>query len=296
MKILKNQYNELRSGWAVAAVVMLIIVGQLAGSALVPGDINESDLSIKIIVTLVYSLITIVGGVFLFKLIYKRPIYQLGLIKKKCLSWLLHGAILGTISMGLVFFLLSLTGQLKVLYIDTGKLFSFYIIIELLSVGFTAFSEELLARGFIMTAFKTTRNKWVIFCASSLLFSLVHLLNPGITALSIANTFLAGILFAYMFIKSGALWLPSGFHVFWNVLQGDILGMNVSGNEQASVFFMEMGTKEFLTGGKYGPEGGILVTCVLLLCLLYIRFFVKKPNYPIWTMESDLPLTRGNQA
>lgn len=67
--------------------------------------------------------------------------------------------------------------------------------------------------------------------------------------------------------------------------------MNVSGNSQTAVFEIKIGTNELLTGGNYGPEGGILVTCVLLLGFLYLRFVLKRPNDPIWTMESDLPFT-----
>jgi hypothetical protein len=89
-----------------------------------------------------------------------------------------------------------------------------------------------------------------------------------------------------MFIKSGALWLPTGFHIAWNFLQGDVFGMNVSGNEQAAIFSTKMGDNWILTGGSYGLEGGVLVTAVLLLGFMYVRFLVKTPDYPVLTMKS----------
>jgi len=117
-------------------------------------------------------------------------------------------------------------------------------------------------------------------------------MNPGITILSVTNTFIVGILFAYMFVKSGKLWMPAGFHIAWNFVQGDILGMTVSGNKQTSVFQTTLGSNEFLTGGTYGPEGGAFVTFSLILSLLYIHFVFKTPKHPEWTLDSDLPLIR----
>lgn len=293
MSVFKNRYGELRSGWSVAALLLLTILGLGVGSSMVPEDGGNTTIAIKVAVTLVYGLITIGGAIILFKMIYKRRLCQMGFISKGWLTGLLYGFVLGSVSIGLIFAILIFTGQAKIAGVDKDKLLSFTMIIELFSVGMTAFSEEVLMRGYLMTALKPTRNKCIIFLAPSILFSLFHLMNPGITLLSLLNTFLAGMLFAYMFIKSGKLWLSSGFHIAWNFLQGDIFGMSVSGNSQAAIFETKLGTNELLTGGNYGPEGGLLVTCVLLLGFLYLRLIIKRPNYPIWTMGSDLPFTRG---
>lgn len=288
----KNRYGELRSGWSVAALLLLTILGLGVGSSMVPEDGVEASIALKIGVTLIYCLITIGGAIILFKVIYRRNLSQMGLVSKGCLAETLHGFVLGGVSIGLIFAILLLAGQAQVVGVDKLKLFSITMLVEFISVGMMAFSEEVLMRGYLMTALKPTRCKWVIFLAPALLFSLFHIMNPGFTFLSLLNTFLAGILFAYMFIKSGKLWLPSGFHMAWNFFQGDIFGMSVSGNSQTAIFNTKLGTNEFLTGGDYGPEGGFLVTFVFLLGLLYVIFLYKKPGNPIWTMESDLPFTR----
>ena len=57
-----------------------------------------------------------------------------------------------------------------------------------------------------------------------------------------------------------------------------------------ALFIIEMGRNELLTGGSYGPEGGLFVTVVLVLGLLYTFYIVKTPDYPVWTIDSDLPL------
>lgn len=294
MSVLKNRYGEFRSGWSVTIVLILIIVAQMIGRGLVPEDADETSISVKIITTLVYSLIAIGGGILLFKLLYRREPQQMGLYPAKLFSELLHGFVIGAVSMILLFAALLACGQAEIISVDISRLFSIALIVELISVSLFAFSEELLARGFIMTALKTTRNKWVIILVPAVIFSLVHLLNDGITAWSLINTFLAGLLFTYMFIKTGKLWLSSGFHIAWNFFQGDILGMITSGSEATGVLTTELGTNELLAGGSYGPEGSLLVTGVLVLAFLYVHYVVKKPEHPAWTVDSDLPFTRGN--
>ena len=289
MGIFKNKYNELRSGWTIIAILILIIVAQGIGSSLVPENGTEDNIVTIVSVTLVYGLLAIGGGMLLFKLLYKSSWKQVGLIPEGLVADLMYGLGIGTVSMIIIFGALLIAGQAKT-SINMEKLLNPILIANLLSVGITAFSEELLIRGFMMTALKTTRRKWVILCGSSILFSLAHLLNPWATALSLANTFIAGLLFAYMFIKSGKLWLPTGYHIAWNFFQGDVFGMNVSGQAQLSAFKTTMGANELLTGGNVGPEGGLLVTIVLLIGALYVRCVIKHPVQKCWTMDSDMPL------
>lgn len=287
MFLFKNKYGELRSGWSVTALLLLTIFGLGVGSAMVPADGADATITLKIAVTLIYCIITIGGSIFLFKMIYRRGLSQMGFTSKGGLSGLLYGFVWGSISIGLIFVVLLFTGQVQVTGIDVGKLVSATMLAEFFSVGMMAFSEEVLMRGYLMTALKPTKSKWLIFLAPAILFSLFHIMNPGFTPLSLLNTFLAGVLFAYMFVKSGNIWLSSGFHIAWNFVQGNIFGMIVSGNSQMSVFQTTFGSNEILTGGNYGPEGGILVTLVLILGILYIRFIFVRPKEPAWTMESE---------
>jgi hypothetical protein len=96
-----------------------------------------------------------------------------------------------------------------------------------------------------------------------------------------------------MFMKSGMLWLSTGFHVAWNFLLGDILGMKTAGTEQPSVIITEMGNNALLTGLPNGPDGSIFTSCIFLLAILLVHLLIKKPAFNVWTIDSDLPLTRG---
>ncbi len=291
-KLFKNGYGETRSGWVVIVAILLITVALGIGESF--ADYN--GLLAKLVGTGLYNLIIIGGGILLFKLIYKRSLCEVGLVRDRWLRWIFYGFLIGTISIVLIFGILLLCGQVHVLGTDVHRLLSISFLIEFISLCITVFSEEFIARGIIMTALKTTRKQWVVYWTSAVIFSSFHLMNPGVTILSYVNTLFAGLLFSYMFIKSGALWLPTGFHIAWNFIQGDIFGMNVSGNEQTAVFITNMGDNSILTGGSYGIEGGVLVTAVLLLGFLFVRLFVKTPDNPIWTIDSNLPLTKENRG
>jgi membrane protease YdiL (CAAX protease family) len=292
MSLFKNRYGEPRPWWSILAALALIVLGQFIAYGLVPEG-KEDDVVVKILVTLAYSLIVIGGELLLFKLIYKRGLRQIGVIPEGCFPAFLHGLGIGAVSMALVFAVFLLSGHAVIVAVNINKLLSLRIIIEFISLVCFAFSEELFARGHFMTALKTTRNKWVILLVSSAIFSLLHLINPNMTVLPIVNMFIGGLLLAYMFFKSGKLWLPTGYHVAVNFFFFFIFGMTISGREpEASVLTTQLGANRLLFGGDLGPEGGLILTVVILMGLLYVYFFVKTPDGDVWTINSDLPFTR----
>ena len=295
--IFKNRYGEPRSGWPIAAGLILILIAQMASYSFA-SDGREDDIFLKIIVTLVYGILAVGGILLLFKLFYSRPLRQMGIIKEGFFIELLHGFAIGAISTALIFFVLIFSGEAQVLSMNQSRLFSTGIVIELASVFTFVVSEELFARGLLMTALKTTRNKWVIILSSSLLFGLLHMINPGATILSITNMCLGGLLLAYMFVKSGKLWLPIGYHIAVNFMTGDIFGMTVGAHTPQTTVFdtIIIGSNTLLSGGSIGPEGGLLLTGSIMLGLLYVRFVVKTPSGTVWTMSSDLPLMRGGKG
>ncbi len=139
-----------------------------------------------------------------------------------------------------------------------------------------AFNEELLFRGFIFQ--RLLEGFGIIFTILSLsvLFSLAHYFNPHINSLSIINIILAGILFSVAFTKTGSLWLPITLHFSWNFAEGIIFGFPVSGSIIIKSFFMFNSTgPEWITGGDFGPEGGVFATILLCVASLFILFNKK---------------------
>jgi membrane protease YdiL (CAAX protease family) len=232
----------------------------------------------------------------LFKIVYKRPLKEIGLSRKNCLKELGFGGLFGIILITAVFLILLGAGQLSVDAVNLGAILSSGVLAGLVQFILVGFFEEILGRGYIMTAFKTTRNKYVIILSSSLIFSLMHISNPNVTALSLLNIFLVGMLFAFMFIKTGRLWAPIGMHITWNFFQGNIFGINVSGLETASVIESSFTGLDFLTGGEFGAEGGLVVTAVTLIAIAYMLFKFKQPDERDWSLDSGLPFAKNPET
>jgi uncharacterized protein len=85
--------------------------------------------------------------------------------------------------------------------------------------------------------------------------------------ISLVNLALFGLFAALYALFEGGLWGIFAIHSIWNWAQGNLFGFEVSGLElQSGVLFdlMEVGP-DWITGGLFGPEGGVVVTIVLLV-------------------------------
>jgi len=105
------------------------------------------------------------------------------------------------------------------------------------------------------------------------------LMNPKLSALGIFNIFLVGILFAYMFIKTGNLWMPIGYHITWNFFQGNVFGFSVSGITMEGVYAVEYLEDNIITGGNFGLEGGVLATVVIGVGFLLTKIYPTKKRH-----------------
>lgn len=125
-----------------------------------------------------------------------------------------------------------------------------------------AFAEELLFRGYPIQVLGRRFGAVVAVAATSVVFAAAHLANPNSSWLSFANTALAGILLGIVYWRTWNLWLATAVHAGWNLAMA-ALGLSVSGLSIGGVGLIARTTgPELLTGGAYGPEGGLLVTFV----------------------------------
>ena len=64
-----------------------------------------------------------------------------------------------------------------------------------------------------------------------------------------------------------------GLHGIWNWLQGNFFGFEVSGHECGPTLLnlKEIGP-DWITGGTFGPEGGIICTLLILIGITIILF------------------------
>ena len=124
---------------------------------------------------------------------------------------------------------------------------------------FVSLAEEMAFRGYVLQNLRGQGGWPVAIVGSSLLFAGFHGLNPGFGAGALAGIAAAGLFLALGYRVSGALWFPIGLHFAWNTAEGPIFGFPVSGLVTPSLLLLETGQGDpLVTGGAFGPEGGLL--------------------------------------
>ncbi len=140
-------------------------------------------------------------------------------------------------------------------------------------------TEEIMVRGYVLGRLLHTRlNKFVSLGFSSLLFSLMHVFNPNVAFLPLLNIFLAGLFLGAAFLYTRNLWFPISLHLFWNWIQGPVLGYSVSGQTIGkSVLSIGMPEQNIINGGPFGFEGSAVCTVLLIIATgLIIGWYERK--------------------
>src|SRR5690625_4311145 len=139
-------------------------------------------------------------------------------------------------------------------------------------------------RSYVMKIIAERGNKkCVIYVVSALVFSLVHGGNPNVSLLGLINIALVGLLFAYMFDVTNSLLLPIGYHITWNFFQGAVFGFPVSGIAPYGMYKIDVSNGiDFLTGGTFGLEGGVLATILILLGFIATYLYATKQKRPTY--------------
>ena len=148
---------------------------------------------------------------------------------------------------------------------DTGGVLDY-----LRNVGLTtsvlapaALAEEVAFRGLPLVLLASVFGRGSAIVVMSLIFGLAHGLNPDVTPLAIGNVALAGVFLSLAFYAPGGIWTAWGAHLGWNATLA-ALDAPVSGLPfRIPLINFDPGTVTWLTGGSFGPEGGVAATVVL---------------------------------
>jgi membrane protease YdiL (CAAX protease family) len=135
--------------------------------------------------------------------------------------------------------------------------------------------EELLFRGIVFRLVEELVGTRGALVASSLLFGLLHLVNPGATlwgALAIAVE--AGLMLGAAYAAMRSLWPAIGIHLGWNFVEAGIFGATVSGSDHgpAGLLTASLPGPAALTGGGFGPEASLLA---LVVCTVPTVLFLR---------------------
>ncbi len=140
-------------------------------------------------------------------------------------------------------------------------------------------AEEALTRGWLFSVIGARYAPVLGLIVSSVVFATMHGLNffglgmgPIFIGLALLNLFLFGVFTVLYVLYEGGLWGVFSIHTVWNWAQGNVFGFEVSGGPAVggTLFnLMEVGP-DAITGGPFGPEGGLSVTVVLVVSCVIV--------------------------
>ena len=249
-----------RFGMGVAAFFLTAIV---AGTA---GHFVEKDLR-EAVTRCTWLLLSLWAYKLIGRTVDKQaePLAELGLVKRATAlqEWAL-GAALGWGLLVVAVLPMALCGMMMPEFWLSGRAWWLFAL-NLVTLAAGALVEELGFRGYPFQRLMDAVGPVWATVILSVIFGLVHLHNPDATAASTLCTILAGVLLTVAYLRTRALWLCWGLHFAWNLTQGALLGLPVSGTTMFSTVVQTRTSGPiWLTGGAYGPEASYWTLAVLL--------------------------------
>lgn len=248
-------------------------------NALLQGDMNAYMSAVNdlpdwmMLVQLFSTVLATLTAILFCRLIEKRPISSMGLRRGHILREYAVGLVIGTVMISLCVGLCALFGGLTLTHSKFSLVTWLLYLIGFLIQGM---SEEVICRGYLMVSVSRKNAMWLAVATNSIVFALLHLANPGIGFLPLLNIALFGVFESVYVLKRGNLWGACAIHSFWNFFQGNVFGVSVSGTGAGTSPLIASMTEsvEWLNGGSFGIEGGVIVTAVVTVAILLTVFFV----------------------
>lgn len=287
-----SRERRLRALWRLVLGLAVIAVSLfaaalgmrlLSASEAVAGTLGSGGLHA---LDVVLRLLAVVGGVWLAcRFVDRREFASLGM-RPDARWWteLGFGTALGAALVTGVFVALWSTGSVVVVgwFVFPAEFHIFWLaaIAAVLAHGATGILEELilrayplrnLAEGLRRTLGTPKRAVTAAYVTTSVVFGLLHLLNPNATLAAGLNVILAGLVLGFAYVCTGRLALSIGLHASWNLFLGSVYGFPVSGDaDGTTVLLTATDGPAWLTGGAFGPEAGVATTIALLAGLAAI--------------------------
>jgi len=279
-----NSVGRLRSGWRVLLYAFIFIslyflMGTAAWIAtgvlgsVVP-TVPHSAYIADIIGRFMMLAAALLAGWFCNRYLEGLPWRGLGLtLHTGWLRDLLIGSIVGIVSLLIAVGIAVVGGGLKFSLNADGV---FVIARSLVGTAVlfvvAALAEEAIFRGYALQTLTRAHLVWVGILLTSVPFGIGHLWNPNVVpVVTFANTAIAGAWLAVAYLRTRSLWFPLGVHWAWNWALGSLCGLPVSGLTLGIPLLRanDVGPS-WLTGGRYGIEGGVAASVALIVSILFL--------------------------
>jgi len=209
------------------------------------------------------SILSIVLVLLFTKLVFKKELTPLGLNLKEQERRAGSGACLGIFLITFGSLILYAGNWLE--WSPTDASVSDIILLSALLL-LSAFSEELVFRGFVLGRLLNVTNRFLALLVSSAIFALFHSNNPEVSPVAVMNIFLGGLLLGITYSYNRNIWFGFMLHFTWNLVQGPILGIPVSGLVLPSIISSHTQGPELITGGHFGLEASLVQGVLLSVC------------------------------
>ena len=295
MGFFKNKFNELWAGWKIAIVLVAFLLSTIFLSIIIsfvygilvvltsgltdPVALTQRLMNDSVFTALsgiMQNVAVIISVIIFWKVFDKKPLKDMGLSSFKHGSRdLIYGLVLGAVTISVVFVVFLLSGQISVANDLFKPNISWILLLDLVLMIFVGFGEEMFSRGYCMSVLRKS-NVILIFVVPNLIFALLHISNNDFSFIPLINIFLVGVLFSLMFLRRGNIWMPIGYHITWNYFQGSVFGLPVSGNDIRGLYTSKLLSENMFNGGGFGPEGGLLVTLLMVASIVLFYLLSRK--------------------
>jgi membrane protease YdiL (CAAX protease family) len=265
-----TRHGDIRAGWK---LLLFLICTAALGTVLV-GGAGKLFGAIPFVDRFLALAAVLITSWILTRTVNRKPFPAIGLwMHPKAGRELGMGLLLGFLMMSGIFLVQLAAGYVAV----TWRSLSWDAVVitmalSLLSFAPAAATEELLFRGYPFQTLAQGLTMLPAILTMSGLFGIAHAWNPNATLLSTANVILAGIWLSLAYLKTRGLWLPFGLHLSWNFTQTTVYGFPTSGLEfvDHQIWSSAQQGPDWITGGAFGPEGGVLAAVALLAGTWYV--------------------------
>jgi len=265
----------LRSGWRISIYallfwLLLFVFAPLAGVELGEGAVAMVWQWLPVLAA------AVTAGWFLLVALERRPIGALGFAWHRAVPREFGvGLAIGVSSLGAILALFVLAGWVTYRP-EAGAPGSYLAALAESFVFFlvAAAAEEALFRGYPFQVLVQGIGPVPATVLSSLLFAVAHIANPNVDLFALLNIFLAGIMLAAAYLRTRSLWFATAVHLGWNWSMATLFDLPVSGWTMLDTPYYEPAVTgpAWVTGGEFGPEGGLGGSVALILAALAVVY------------------------
>ncbi len=263
-----------------AIILIYLVVGSMlavsADSLAQKFGISEENNWFRIANNLVTTGFTLLLFLFGGRYLLKHSYNSLGFSFKTFFTEYPKGILIGLAMFSLCVFMGVAIGEHMLTYNTTP--FSWVMWFAFFGLFFVqGMSEEVIFRSFLFSEISSKWGTIVGLIVSSVLFGLFHGMNGGAGFMPLFNMFLFGLAMALIYYYTRNIWVSSAVHSIWNFAEGNIYGISISGHKAfpETIFHSKVTGSQFVTGGAFGLEGGIICSIGLIIAMAVMVYVWK---------------------